>query len=548
MSFWKSFLGWFRRRGPEPIPVASLGPAPIGYSWFDGEKFAGGFGLTEVLATDYWTLRQRSSQLFKQNLFARGVIRRLVTNEINTGLHLESVPEEKILGKAEDALADWTEDVENRFELWGESARHCDRSEQRTFGQLQAVARLEALVAGDVLVVLEQGPRTRVPRVRLVPGEAVQSPLGPQPAAGNSMRHGVELDDAGRHVAYWIRQGDGTSQRLPAYGSGGRRNAWLVYGTDKRLDEVRGEPLLSIVLQSLREIDRYRDSTQRKAVINSFLAMFVEKTEDKPGSRPLTRGGITRSSKVQLDSSGKPRRFSTTEMVPGLTIEELQTGETIKAHGAQGTDEKYADFQDAIIYGVSWTLEIPPEILTLSFNANYSASQAAINEFKMYLDRTRADFGSCFCGPIYQDWLLSEVLNDRISAPGLLDAWRDPLQYTTFAAWTASDWTGHIKPSTDLLKQARGYTVALDRGLTNYDRASREFSGTKFSKNVRKLRRELELLRDIGLVPIETQGSAGGLPSEGDVPDEGDAPEDGGNGATAKVLYLPSHDHDERAN
>lgn len=544
MSFWSSILGWFRRRGPEPITVASLGPAPFGYGWFDGEKFAGGFGLTEILATDYWTLRQRSSQLFKQNLFARGVIRRLVTNEINTGLHLEAVPEEKILGKLEDSLADWTEEVENRFELWGESAQHCDRSELRTFGQLQAVARLEALVAGDVLVVLEQGARTRVPRVRLVPGEAVQTPLGPQPAKGNSIRHGVELDAAGRHVAYWIRQEDGTSQRLPAYGSGGRRNAWLVYGADTRLGEVRGEPLLGIVLQSLREIDRYRDSAQRKAVINSFLAMFVEKTEDKPGSRPLTRGGITRSSKVQIDSSGKPRRFSTSEMVPGLTIEELQTGETIKAHGAQGTDEKYADFQDAIIYGVAWGLEIPPEILTLSFNSNYSASQAAINEFKMYLDRVRTDFGSSFCAPIYGDWLLSEVLNDRIAAPGLLDAWRDPLQYVAYAAWTASDWTGHIKPSTDLLKQARGYRVALDRGLTNYDRASREFSGTKFSKNVRKLRRELELLRQIGLVPIEGQERA--EPEEAEEPDseeEGDDAE-----ATAKVLYLPSHtDHDERA-
>lgn len=539
MSFWTSLLGWFRRTGPEPIPVGALGPGPASYGWFDGEKFAGGFGLTEILATDYWTLRQRSSQLFKQNLFARGVIRRLVTNEINTGLHLEAVPEEHILGKPEDSLADWTEDVENRFELWGNSPRQCDRTELRSFGQLQAVARMEALVGGDVLVVLEQGSGTRVPAVRLIGGASVQTPLGATPGTRNRITHGVELDGAGRHVAYWIRQEDGTGKRLPAYGSTGRRIAWLVYGTDKRLDEVRGEPLLSIVLQSLKEIDRYRDSTQRKAVINSFLAMFVEKSEDKPGSRALSRSGITRSSKVQVDTNGKPRRFSTTDMVPGLTIEELQTGETIKAHGSHGTDEKYSDFQDAIIYGVSWTLEIPPEILTLSFNANYSASQAAINEFKMYLDRVRTDFGRCFCAPIYDDWLLSEVLNDRISAPGMLDAWRAPMHFHTYAAWTASEWTGHIKPSTDILKQAKGYTVALDRGLTNYDRASREFSGTKFSKNVRKLRRELEVLRQIGLVPSETHGK--------ESPGNGDDGENKRGSDIANIVYLPARDHDERA-
>jgi lambda family phage portal protein len=542
MGFWQSLLGWFRRRGPERIPVSALGSPAVNYGWHDGEKFAGGFGLTQILEPDYWTLRARSSQLFKQNLFARGVIRRLITNEINTGLHLEATPEERILGKVEDELADWTEDVENRFELWGESPGQCDRTGLRTLGQLQAVARLEALVAGDVLVMLEQNPDTRVPMVRLICGSSVQTPLGATAARGNRIVHGVELDGSGRHVAYWIRQEDGTARRLPATGATGRKIAWLVYGTEKRLEEVRGEPLLSIVLQSLREIDRYRDSTQRKAVVNSILAMFVEKTEDKPGSRPLTRGGISRAvPKVQSDTNGTPRRFTTTEMVPGLTIEELQTGETIKAHGAQGTDEKYADFQDAIIYGVAWSLEIPPEILTLSFNANYSASQAAINEFKMYLDRVRTDFGRCFCAPIYNDWLLSEVLNERIAAPGMLDAWRDPRQHDIYAAWTASDWTGHIKPSTDILKQARGYRVALDRGLTNYDRASREFSGTKFSKNVRKLRRELEMLREIGLVPIETEGRA--EPGEGD-PDDGEGRDE--DEASATVLYLPTRDHDER--
>jgi hypothetical protein len=54
--------------------------APFRYSFDDGSKFAGGFGVTELLLADYWTLRQRSSQLFEQNLYARGLIRRLVTN------------------------------------------------------------------------------------------------------------------------------------------------------------------------------------------------------------------------------------------------------------------------------------------------------------------------------------------------------------------------------------------------------------------------------------------------------------------------------------
>ena len=39
--------------------------------------------------------------------------------------------------------------------------------------------------------------------------------------------------------------------------------------------------MLSVILQSLKEIDRYRDATQRKAAINAILAMFIKKTQDK---------------------------------------------------------------------------------------------------------------------------------------------------------------------------------------------------------------------------------------------------------------------------
>lgn len=502
-----------KRRLPV-VEASALGPAPIRYGLHDGDKYAGGFGLTEVLEPDYWTLRHRSAQLFRSNLYARGIVRRLITNEINTGLHLEALPEEGVLGAAEDSLSDWAEEVENRFHLWSKSPGVCDHKKRSTFGALQAAARLEALVSGDVLVVLVQDRRTRLPAVQLVRGELVQSPANQKAQRGHRIEHGVELDSQGRHVAYWIDQEDGTSRRLPAWGEkSGRRIAWLVYGTENRLDDVRGEPLLSLVLQSLREVDRYRDSAQRKAWINAILAMSIEKAVDKPGSRPLSASGIRRGPALQQDSQGKSREFIAVEHIPGLVVQELQVGETIKAHSSAGTDEKFSDFEAAIVHGVAWALEIPPEILTLSFSANYSASAAAIKEFKAYLDRIRNTFGETFCQPIYAEWLLSESLNGKISAPGLTEAWRDPEQHDVLAAWFNADWCGHIKPSTDVFKEGRGYALMLDRGLISHDRASREMTGTKFSKNVKKLKRELELLREAGLMPqIEPAGGSGGIP------------------------------------
>jgi len=484
---------WFRPK----VPKLTLGQLPdVRFSWDDGSKFAGGFGATEVLIPDYWTLRRRSAELYEKNLYARGLIRRLVTNEINVGLHLEATPEEAILGFAEDELADWTEETENRFSLWRSNAWLCDQGEKLTFGALQAIARTEALVAGDVLVLLRQDPRTQLPRVQLINGEAVQTPIEASPQGGNEIKHGVEVDSMGRQVAYWVRQPDGTSKRLPAFGEkSGRRLAWLLYGTDKRMDDVRGKPLLSLVLQSLKEIDRFRDSTQRKAFILSCLAMYIEKGEDAVSSRPLTRSATKNGVEVaSSESSGPDRAFRTAQHVPGLVIEQLQKGEKPQAFQSNGTVETFGVFEAAIIQGIAWAHEMPPEILLLSFNSNYSASQAAINEFKMYLNKVRQEFGDNFCQPIYTEWLLAETLAGRVRADGFIEAWRDWSKFDIFAAWTSSDWTGQIKPSVDIMKMVKGYAEAVKEGFMTRDRAARETFGTKFSKNAPKLKRENELI------------------------------------------------------
>lgn len=507
--------------------VASSFPNSGGLDIFDGSKYFGGLPSPQFTFTDYFSLRLHSAKLFKENLYARGLIRRLVTNEITTGLSLEAVPNALILGIDEDKRNIWTEDVESRFQIWADNPELCDYKRRDTFGALQRMARAEALVTGDVLVVLRQSQKTRLPSVQLIPGNRVQTPMG-QPRKGNKIIHGVELDSGGRQVAFWILQDDNTSKRLPAFGErSGRRIAWLAYGTDKRLDDVRGEPILSLVMQSLKEIDRYRDSVQRKAVINSMLAMFIEKTQDKLGTKPLS-GGATRRDQAVLDNpDGSTRQFNIAKQLPGLVLEELQVGEKPVAFNSASTDINFAAFEAAIVNGLAWANEIPPEVLTLSFEKNYAASRGAVNEFKIYLDKSRSERAGELDKPVYVEWLLSEVLLDRIQAPGLLESWRDPLQYDIFGAWTASDWAGAIKPSLDLKKEVSAYELMVKSGFVTRGRASRELTGMKFSRVAKELKKEneelakamrplLELEQEFG-VKID---SSGGISAKEDIVEE----------------------------
>lgn len=504
---------------PEPTTTADMDLASlnamlgVGLSSYTGEKFIGGFGETIEYVTDYWTLRKRSSQLFKDNLYARGLIRRLITNEINTGLTPEAAPDEEIIGLELGDLDDWTETIENRFNLWASSPDLCDWKKEHTLGQIQQIARREALIDGDVLVVLRTNRANNLPMVQLISGSRVRTP-DQTPRQGNYIKHGVEFDAQGRPVAYWVMQEDFSYKRVPAYGErSGKRIAWLVFGTERRLDEVRGEPLLSIILQSLKEIDRYRDSAQRKAVINSVLAMFIKKTQDKMGTLPITGGAVRKNVAATAGPAAGGRDFGMTKHVPGVVMEELQTGEEPVGFHSQGTDINFPVFEAAIVNAIAWANEIPPEILTLAFSNNYSASQAAINEFKIYLNRVWHLWGETFCTPIYVEWMISETLLGKIEAKGFLESWTDPSKYDIFAAWTCVDWYGSIKPSTDTLKQARGAQILVQEGWSTNARESRQISGTKFSKNINRLAKEnrqkaeilkpyLDMQREYG-IPIE---------------------------------------------
>lgn len=484
---------------PQASGMAQRHAPPARFAWNTGESYPGGYGQTNILFDDYWTLRERSIELFKTNAYARGLVRRLLTNEINTGLELAASPEETLLGMAEGALEDWTETVEQQFHVWGRQPRVCDFTERNRFGAVQAAARRAAFIGGDVLVVMRLNRRTGLPRVQLIDGRLVLSPFAGTAGvtADKNIRHGVEMDGDGRHVAYWVLQSDGTHRRLPAYGArSGRKQAWLMYGTDHLLDEVRGQPLLSLFLQMLKEVDRYKDAALRKAVINSILAMFIKKDQEKMPSMPISGGATRRGTDSTYDVDGVERQFSVTDFVPGLVVEELNPGETPEAFGSHGTDEKFGEFEEAMLRVYAWSNEIPPEILLLGFSNNYSASQAAINEFKIYLNRVRTDIGQQFCAPIYQEWLLGQTLRGNIAAPGLVEAHR-ARDWQAWGAWTASDWAGHIKPSTDILKQAKGYEMLVHHGWISNDLASRELTGTKFSKNIKKLRTENEMLAEV---------------------------------------------------
>lgn len=489
--------------------------SPEVYRDYTGEKFLGGFGPTSIFDMDYPTLRARSSQLFTENLYARGLIRRLATNIINRGLSLEAVPDESVLGLPEDSLSGWSEMVENRFAIYADNPDICDFYGVQRFGELQKSVWVEAAVEGDVLCILYTDGDTGLPKLRIVPGSQVVCPIATDVTqSGNTIEHGVELDINRRQVAYWVATDDGGTERIPAFGpNSGRRVAWLYYATDKRVDGVRGEPLLGLILQSIKEIDRYRDSAQRKATVNSLLAMFIKKTKPKMSSLPVT--GTTRKQGtvdgVNADGSANTRKLGT--MGPGTVIEVLQEGEEPFVHSTQGTDANFPAFEAAVLSAIAWANEVPPEILRLTYGHNYSASQAAVNEFNLFLDPTRERHSNQLCKIVYIEYLTAEVLAGRVPAPGFIASRGNRAQFDIYGAWVASDWVGAIKPSVDMLKQGKAFGEMVDRGWVTNQRATRTLTGMRSTKVVKQLKKENQALA-AALAPLQPAATQPTAPTD----------------------------------
>jgi capsid protein len=481
---------------PEPVPIQAqsqfISP-PTGT--YDGANFWGGVSgqIDEIASLDYWTLRARSGALFRTNTYAIGIVNRLVTNVIHKGLEPEFTPEESVIGAPKDSLVDWANKMENRYRLYGKAKDIIDCKGYRIDGEQQAQIYQEAFIDGDCLVINRQHKPTGLPQIQIVSGNRVQTP--PEHAMDENIVDGVKLDKNGKHLGFWVYQGtdhilNDSYVYVPAHGPrSGRHTAWLVYGPNKREDDVRGMPGLGMAIQPLNEIQKNRDSAQLKSSINAMIIGFIKRAQEAK-MIPHIGNGAVRKDSVTDDTTGETRPVEVSRILPGVWFGSLQPGEEPVPYSVHGTDVNFASFESAIVAGLSWAMEIPPEILLLSFNSNYSASQAALREFIMVLDEKRARFASQHCQNLIEEWFISELLLGKIEAPGFLEALSDPMQYDVKQAWLSIDWIGSIKPSVDILKEVNAHKAMVSEGWETNSHASRALTGSKFDKTIRKLEKE----------------------------------------------------------
>lgn len=414
-------------------------------------------------------LRERSRDLFMGMPIATGAIKTIRTNVIGPGLRLNSSIDYEFLGLSSEEADAWEVNTEREFRMWADST-NCDVARRMTFGQLQSLAIISALISGDVFATMPILPRKGSVydlRIALIEGDRVSNPM-PAPA-GRDVYGGIELNEYGEAVACYIQRPlkPGLSvaapkwDRVEFYGSRtGRRNVLHIAQDWERPGQRRGVPLLAPVIETLKQLGRYTDAELMAAVVSGMFTVFVK------SDTPETPLGQVVPPSEQVDQAD-PNSY---ELGPGAIVG-LGDNEDITVANPSRQNASFDYFVTAICRQIGVALEIPYELLVKHFTASYSASRAALLEaWKMFRMR-RVWIVQSFCQPIYEEWLTEAVAKGRIQAPGFLD---DPV---IRAAWCGAEWYGPSQGHLNPLQEANAAKVRIEEEISTREREAAEFSG-----------------------------------------------------------------------
>lgn len=476
-------------------------PYPVYTERWDGERSWGELGFPLNYLPDFRNLSYRSWQAFYESDVTQTILGSYLLWVVGKGLTLNSEPIDKYIKKADKAFNrdTYTDDVEDLWQLFASSKR-ASHNGMQTLHQLAHEAKKNAIISGDVLVVMRYDGY--YPSIQLIDGLSVANPTSGSTwsdakAKGNKIDHGVEVDGAGKHVAFHVLTDKGDTDRVNAYHSKtGRLMAWMVYGHKYRIGDTRGMPLFAVVLEELRKVSRYKDATLATAEENAKIAYSIEHDKDTTGQTPFTAAvrqaaGAGQATVPESQTTGDQLAIKLA-MTTNKMAFNLPPGATIKSHRPEGT-VNFGEFFNTNFDIICASLQISPEVALGKFNSNYSASRAAIKmtEHKIKVDRSA--FATAFYKPIFDFWLDTRVLTNKLNVPGYLTALINK-DFEMLEAFRTAEFNGANMPHVDPVKEVNAERLKLGNDavpLTTFEKATRNLSEGDWYQNIDNVRQEL---------------------------------------------------------
>lgn len=446
-------------------------------------------------------LARRANDLARNSGVAEGALQTVTDNVIGVGLRLCSTPDYRLLGKSKEWAEEWSSHVESLWRTWAESF-DCDAARSLDFNGLTVQIFRSGWLNGEGLAIPLWLPRKDshfALRLQVIDPERLSNPSGKRD--GPRLRGGIEIDEYGAPIAYWIRRahpGDrGLAEindlmqweRIPAFTSWGRRRVIHVHDKE-RAGQTRGKPSLTSVMRQFKVLNTFTDAELKAAVVNAKIAMVT-----KSNLSPDMLAEILSSeadARKKYEEALLNRDLSTISMEDGQIIP-LALGEDLAGFTPSRPSDAFDPFVTTIFRHIATGLNIPYELLMKDFSrTTYSSARAALIEAWRFFRGRRQWIATYWARPVFELWLEEAVHLGLVDAPDF---------YENKAAYCRCRWIGPGRGWIDPTKEADAARIRLESNLSTLEAECAE-QGLDWEEVLEQRRAEMARMRELGL-PIE---------------------------------------------
>ena len=488
-------------------------------------------------------LRERSRVLEMTSPLASAAVNTTITKTVGSGIYVKPSIDYEFLGLSKKEAEEWEHTAEREFLLWSES-KHCDAACVHNFYEMQDLILRGMVSNGDGFALIKY--KKAAPfmpyelRLQIIESDRVCTPFGGDENCetynfnivegrtkdGNRVVSGIELDDDGKKVAYWICNRYPNEymrlynkmrkwKRVEAYGKvTGNPNVLHLYNAT-RAGAYRGVPLLAVAIEPLKQLTRYSEAELMASVVASMFTVFV-KTNNSSASNPLS--GMSNPFAVRGKTGEEAKRTDVSEISMGNgAITMLEDGEDISIANPSRPNSNYDAFMMSVYKQIGAALEIPYEVLLKSYTSSYSASRAALLEAAEVFKKRRTYLQDDFCQPVYEMFLAEAIAKGRIQAKGFFT---DPLVHK---AWCGAKWNSTATvPVLDPTKEVQAAKMRVEEGFSTREAETVALNGSDFRTNVAQLVQENTKLVEAQkiLKSVEKQAEAEAPPQKEEIDEE----------------------------
>ena len=424
----------------------------------------------DELKTALDVLRDRSRDLARNNEYAKRYFELMKANivgELGFSLQVKASDNGKLDIRGNNA-------IEEAFRLWSRVG-NCTVCGKMSLRDVFMVCVEGLYRDGEVFVVKHTGGAYKHGfALQVLEPDHVDTLLNKKLENGNEIKMGVELNQYGRAVAYYIRQ----KHPNDSAGSDYLKYKHTRIAADRvihvylsnRAGQTRGEPRLAASMEALKHLDALREAQLIACRVGaSKMGFFTSPTGD---------------AFIPDDEVDEVPIY---DVSPG-TFHQLPTGVNFESFNPQYPAE-FEQFHRSILKAIASGLGVSYTALSNDLEATSYSSirQGALDERDMY--RTQQRFViEHLVRPIYEAWLQEALKRDEIFIPAL--------KFDKFAS--ASEFKGRAWSWVDPQKEMNAAILGLKNGVLSLQDVANQY-GKDVEELLSQIAKDKELAKQYGV-------------------------------------------------